>query len=154
MSMSRGDWAGNAGTVQARETEVGERVMESEGQFDVREYGTEVIYSSSKEDADFRYDKDTLGSDGNRRDAARDRSERGVGRQSAGVRAGSNPECQEPNPTRKPPWCCWGLEATVTHYRYLKWKLLQISPLNNYFWGVMLQTQNCAIFAPCAHLID
>ncbi|XP_074551455.1 serum response factor-like isoform X3 [Halichoeres trimaculatus] len=59
-----------------------------EGQFEDREYSTEVVYSGSDQDSDSGDDEDTMGSGGDRRGVKRERSEREVGRQSAGSSGG------------------------------------------------------------------
>ncbi|XP_069578165.1 serum response factor-like isoform X2 [Brachyistius frenatus] len=53
------------------------------GQFEDREYCTEVVYSGSDQDSDSGDDEDTAGSGGDRRGVKRERSEREVGHQSA-----------------------------------------------------------------------
>ncbi|XP_070774740.1 serum response factor-like [Enoplosus armatus] len=53
------------------------------GQFDDKEYSTEVIYSGSDQDSDSGDDEDTAGSGGDRRGVKRERSEREVGHRSA-----------------------------------------------------------------------
>lgn len=58
------------------------------GQFDGREYSTEVIYSGSDQDSDSGDDEDTAGSGGDRRGVKRERSEREVGHQSAPTSGG------------------------------------------------------------------
>lgn len=59
-----------------------------EGQYEDREYSTEVVYSGSDQDSDSGDDEDTMGSGGDRRGVKRERSEREVGRQSAGSSGG------------------------------------------------------------------
>lgn len=59
-----------------------------EGQFEDREFSTEVVYSGSDQDSDSGDDEDTMGSGGDRRGVKRERSEREVGRQSAGSSGG------------------------------------------------------------------
>lgn len=53
------------------------------GQFDVREYSTEVVYTGSDQDSESGDDEDTPGSGGDRRGVKRERSEKEVGHQSA-----------------------------------------------------------------------
>ncbi|KAM9857068.1 serum response factor-like isoform 1-T1 [Aulostomus maculatus] len=53
------------------------------GRFEVREYGTELVYSCSDQESDSGDDEDMVGSGGDRRGVKRERSEREVGHQSA-----------------------------------------------------------------------
>lgn len=59
-----------------------------EGQFEDREYSTEVVYSGSDPDSDSGDDEDVGGSAGDRRGVKRERSEREVGHRSAPVSGG------------------------------------------------------------------
>lgn len=58
------------------------------GQFDDREYSTEVVYSGSEQDSDSGDEEDTAGSGGDRRGVKRERSEREVGHQAAAALGG------------------------------------------------------------------
>ncbi|KAM8771458.1 serum response factor-like isoform 2-T2 [Acanthopagrus schlegelii] len=58
------------------------------GQFDDRDYSTELVYSGSDQDSDSGDDEDTAGSGGDRRGVKRERSEREVGHQSAASSGG------------------------------------------------------------------
>ncbi|XP_026215766.1 serum response factor-like isoform X1 [Anabas testudineus] len=53
------------------------------GQFEDREYSTDMVYSGSEQDSDSGDDEDTAGSGGDRRGVKRERSETEVGHQSA-----------------------------------------------------------------------
>lgn len=78
------------------------------GQFEHREYSTEVVYSGSDQDSDSGDDEDTAGSGGDRRGVKRERSEREVGHQSApsseglsGGYSGVNPGVPGAKPGKK-----------------------------------------------------
>ncbi|XP_030275274.1 serum response factor-like isoform X4 [Sparus aurata] len=58
------------------------------GQFEDRDYSTELVYSGSDQDSDSGDDEDTAGSGGDRRGVKRERSEREVGHQSAASSGG------------------------------------------------------------------
>ncbi|XP_026179659.1 serum response factor-like isoform X3 [Mastacembelus armatus] len=58
------------------------------GQFENREYSTEVVYSGSDQDSDSADDEDTTGSCGDRRGVKRERSEREVGHHTAPASGG------------------------------------------------------------------
>ncbi|XP_040891861.1 serum response factor-like isoform X2 [Toxotes jaculatrix] len=58
------------------------------GQFEDREYSTEVVYSGSEQDSDSGDEEDAAGSGGDRRGVKRERSEREVGHQSAHTSGG------------------------------------------------------------------
>ncbi|XP_028271372.1 serum response factor-like isoform X1 [Parambassis ranga] len=62
--------------------------MTDGGQFEDREYSTEVVYSGSEPDSDSGDDEDAAGSGGDRRGVKRERSEREVGRQSSHTSGG------------------------------------------------------------------
>lgn len=62
--------------------------MTDGGQFEEREYSTEVVYSGSEPDSDSGDDEDAAGSGGDRRGVKRERSEREVGRQSSHTSGG------------------------------------------------------------------
>ncbi|XP_034534564.1 serum response factor-like isoform X4 [Notolabrus celidotus] len=64
------------------------RTGTEEGQFEDREYSTEVVYSGSDQDSDSGDDEDMTGSGGDRRGVKRERREREVGRQEAGSSGG------------------------------------------------------------------
>ncbi|KAF3688233.1 Serum response factor [Channa argus] len=58
------------------------------GQFENREYSTEVVYSGSDQDSDSGDDEDTAGSGGDRRGVKRERRERELGHQSTTTSGG------------------------------------------------------------------
>lgn len=68
------------------------------GQFEDREYSTEVVYSGSDQDSDSGDDEDTAGSGGDRRGVKRERSERELGHQSAPSSGGLSGGYSEVNP--------------------------------------------------------
>uniref|UniRef100_UPI0037E97557 serum response factor-like isoform X5 n=1 Tax=Semicossyphus pulcher TaxID=241346 RepID=UPI0037E97557 len=79
-----------------------------EGQFEEREFSTEVIYSGSDQDSDSGDDEDTAGSGGDRRGVKRERREREVGQREAvssgshsGVYSGVSPGVPGAKPGKK-----------------------------------------------------